>query len=259
MGIERKMGARGPLSGQDGPEKRGTRIGLLAKHWAPGKAKTRLAAKIGKPAASEAAQCFIEATLARLTTLSAERVLAFTPASEQPAFEALPQVQAGDWQLALQPDLPKLGERMRWFFDTASSEGAVAALLVGSDSPDLPLDAVRKAAGWLDSSGPPNRLVLGPTADGGYWLIGSRGEPAPVFEGLPWSTPELLAATIERLETAGWRQGEDYLLIDQWYDVDTAEDLTALQQRIVERPEEDDILTQLASYIDGWLGKKTSN
>lgn len=253
MGIERKMGAGEPLSCQDGPEKRGTRIGLFAKHWAPGKAKTRLAAKIGKPAASEAAQCFIEATLARLTTLSAERVLAFTPASEQPAFEALPQVRAGDWQLALQPDLPKLGERMRWFFETATSEGAAAALLVGSDSPDLPLDAVARAAEWLRSPGPANRLVLGPTSDGGYWLIGSRGEPAPVFEGLPWSTPELLTATIARLEEAGWREGEDYLLIDQWYDVDTAEDLAALQQRIAKRPEDDKALTHLASRIDGWL------
>ena len=135
------------------------------------------------------------------------------------AFETLPQVVAGDWELALQPDLPLLGERMRWFFETARSEGAPVAILVGSDSPDLPLDAIRKAADWLRSPGPPNRLVLGPSTDGGYWLIGGRGEMPPVFEGLPWSTPELLRATLQRLEEAGWWEGEDYLLIDQWYDV----------------------------------------
>ncbi len=246
-----------PESGGTGSAARAVCVGLFAKHWTPGKAKTRLAAKIGKRAASEAARCFIEVTLERLSLLEGKRILAYTPAKERAAFEALPQVRTGGWELALQPDLPRLGERMRWFFETTIAGGAQAALLVGSDSPDLPLAAVRRAQDWLLSSGPPNRLVLGPTADGGYWLIGVRGEPAPVFEGLPWSSPDLLRATLQRLEKAGWREGEDYLLVDQWYDVDTTEDLATLQQRLAERAaeisNEDKVLIKLTPHIKNWL------
>ena len=80
-------GEKGPVAppeaGGSGPPGREGRIGLFAKHWTPGKAKTRLAAKIGKPAASKAARCFIEATLARLGSVEGEHVLAYSPAGER--------------------------------------------------------------------------------------------------------------------------------------------------------------------------------
>ena len=56
------------------------------------------------------------------------------------------------------------------------------------------------------------RLVLGPSEDGGYWLIGVRGLLPPIFERMPWSRDELLAQTVSRLSDSGWVEGRDYRL-----------------------------------------------
>jgi glycosyltransferase A (GT-A) superfamily protein (DUF2064 family) len=66
--------------------------------------------------------------------------------------------------------------------------------------------------------------VLGPSTDGGYWLIGARGEVPDLFTGIPWSTREVLTSTLARADDRGIRLG----LVPFWYDVDEPSDVRFL-------------------------------
>ena len=116
-------------------------------------------------------------------------------------------------------------------FDSLFSRGYKHIVLIGSDSPDLPVDNIITAFRTLESH--PDSLVLGPTEDGGYYLIG-LGAPTQVpFEGINWGADTVLAETMVKSEGAG----QDVRLMNSWYDIDTPEDFEKLRSN-VEAPEE---------------------
>ena len=222
------------------------RIGVFAKHWTPGQTKTRLAKSVGAEAAAATSRLFLETTLRRLSRFAeADRVVAFTPSDQREAFEGLEVVSRLAWRLEPQAD-GDLGQRMSAFLGSAIADGATA-VLVGSDSPHLPLAAVEQAIAYLSNPSGDCRLVLGPSEDGGYWLVGVRGELPPIFSDLPWSETGLLEATIGRLAEAGWQNGRNYVLVDRWYDVDEVADLERLRRGLRGI---DDELARLADDLD---------
>ncbi|HEU0016429.1 MAG TPA: TIGR04282 family arsenosugar biosynthesis glycosyltransferase [Longimicrobium sp.] len=110
-----------------------------------------------------------------------------------------------------------LGERMHAAFASALIDGHERVVIVGSDLPDLDAELIRRAFSLLDE----HRAVLGPAADGGYYLLGLR-EPAPgVFERIAWSTPTVLATTLERFRALGIEPA----LLEVLRDVDEAADV----------------------------------
>lgn len=253
---EEKTTQRPPLksgfSGSAGSSDTGITLGVFAKHWTPSATKTRLAASIGDLAAAEASRCFLEATLRRLGSphfAPSSFTLAYSPAEQREAFERLAAEVNGDWFVAPQ-SAGDLGARMQRYFE-AALQATRSALLVGSDSPHLPIDAVDEAIRWLGEPGDGPRLVLGPTEDGGYWLIGARGGLPPIFEAMPWSDPALLEKTLARLADAGWREGTDYRLLPRWYDVDDLDDLERLRREL---PGGDASLRRLSEQLNELLG-----
>lgn len=141
-------------------------------------------------------------------------------------------VQAGD----------DLGERMEQALADLL-DGGDAALLVGSDSPSLApgklrrgLELLRGAPGWRqarasDTTRPahaPPDVVLGPTADGGYYAIGVRRTHADLLRDIEWSSPHTLHETRARAEGLGLRVA----LLEPWTDVDRPEDLPLLRAQI---------------------------
>lgn len=112
------------------------------------------------------------------------------------------------------------GQRLQHAFDAELARGARAVCAVSTDSPTLPLhllDHAFRALLW-------ERVILGPTFEGGYWLVGTQ-RPAPtMFTSIPWSTPAVLAKTAALLST----QGIAPHLLPFWYDVDAAADLERL-------------------------------
>src|SRR5262249_947051 len=94
--------------------------------------------------------------------------------------------------------------------------GAQAVVLLGTDSPTLPLDIIERAFLELDHA----EIVLGPATDGGYYLVGCRERLPPIFDGISWSSDSVLAETIARLADSSWRLA----LLPPWYDVDTQSD-----------------------------------
>lgn len=242
----------GGFSVAGGPAPVGAQLGVFAKHWTPGATKTRLAATVGDETAAAVSRAFLETTLERLSRLRdgvADRVIAYTPPSEAQAFAALGAVRTGVWRETPQHE-GDLGERMRAHFGEALKRSQ-SALLLGLDSPHLPLEEVAAAIVWLNEPGADRRLVLGPTEDGGYWLIGARGELPPIFGRMPWSGERLLHETLQRLSQAAWSEGRDYRLVDPWYDVDEADDLRRMRREL---RGEDPTLNRLADRLDELLG-----
>ncbi|MGD8862387.1 MAG: TIGR04282 family arsenosugar biosynthesis glycosyltransferase [Myxococcales bacterium] len=191
---------------------------LFARPPIPGRTKTRLSPAVGAEGAAALYAAFIRdtcATVARAGGFDASLWVAGEP--DHPALQrhGLPRrAQRGD----------DLGERMHG----ALREGlavADAALVLGTDLPTLPSGHLRRAARALRKAD----VVLGPAADGGYYLIGVRGRASrslPVlFSGVRWSSSHVLADTLDLSARAGLRVAT----VGPWYDVDGPEDLALLR------------------------------
>jgi rSAM/selenodomain-associated transferase 1 len=155
--------------------------------------------------------------LGRLGDFPARRVLAFAPPQTESYFADLAQ---GRFNLMAQSE-GDLGQRMERFLSTQIEQGAQRVVLVGTDSPTIPLPFVEQAFEELTRAD----LVLGPATDGGYYLVGCAGAVPPIFQGITWGRSTVLRETIDRLEGNSVR----LKLLSPWYDVDTLNDWQVLQ------------------------------
>jgi uncharacterized protein len=194
-----------------------TQLGIFAKHWQPGAVKTRLAASIGNEAAAALHRHFVQTLLNRFQNTVDRHVLCFSPAGSADSFR---QLSLGCWKLESQA-AGDLGARMRHYFSAAlATHDTPRIVLIGSDSPDLPLEYLAEAFDKLRDF----PVVLGPTVDGGYYLIGLSQVVPPIFDNIPWSTAEVWPQTIARLTAAQI----PYHVLPQWYDVDDDAGLNTL-------------------------------
>jgi uncharacterized protein len=188
-------------------------LGIFAKWPRPGAVKTRLG---GSPEWGAAvARAFLLDILARTSGFS-RRVVVFSPTETREEFAHLLQGQA---VLVPQAD-GDLGVRLDTFIDSELAAGAAKVVVIGTDSPTLPRDHIDRAFGELDRAD----VVLGPAADGGYYLVGCRRR-LPIFDGIAWSSSRVLTDTIARLANPDWRLA----LLPPWYDVDGPEDWAMLR------------------------------
>jgi rSAM/selenodomain-associated transferase 1 len=209
-------------------------LALFAKHWQPGTVKTRLAARWGPTRASEVYLAFLRHMLARFAAVGDERWLVFSPAESQAAFRPLP---GSGWRLVPQAT-GDLGQRMAVLFNQAFVRGADPVVLIGSDSPTLPVAHIEQAFELLQDV----PVVLGPAADGGYYLIGAAGRAPPVFTGIEWSTPRVWEQTIAHLQAAGL----SYACLPPWHDVDTPADLDLLRHELSRATSAEDLALRAA-------------
>ena len=214
---------------------------VFAKAPRPGAVKTRLAREIGDRAAADAYRHMGRWVVDRVTagdhggTPDARRPDAGAPQAcaqddSEPRFRlatvvcyAPPGAEAEvrEW-LGPAPEeyWPQpggdLGARMAAMFERALRR-ADRAVVIGTDAPSVDARAVQLALAALDSAD----VVLGPAADGGYYLMG-LGAPRPeLFDGVPWSTDAVLAQTALRADAAGL----EVTFLEVRADVDTAADL----------------------------------
>lgn len=176
--------------------------------------KSRLFAGLGTAADPALRLALLLDTLDGVAASGAARVVAVEPA------EACDQVRASlpdDVGVIAQAD-GSLGDRMREVMAALFARGARAVALVGSDVPDIDGRQIARAFALIERD--PGLLVLGPAADGGYYLIAAAGTPR-VFDGIPWGTSDVLPATIRAAADRGVRVA----LVDPLHDVDTPADL----------------------------------
>lgn len=194
-----------------------TAVIVFAKAPVPGLAKTRLAPALGADGAARLAERLLRHAVQQSLAAGLGPVdLCVTPDDRHPCFVEL----AGQPGLGLSPQGDgDLGQRMaRAFERTLVSAGA--ALLIGTDAPQLDAAALRRAAAALQG----HDAVFVPAADGGYALVGLR-RPAPgLFAGMRWSHAGVMADTRERLAAAGLKHAELPVL----HDIDEPADLAHL-------------------------------
>src|SRR4051812_25871601 len=156
---------------------------VFLKDPQPGLVKSRLAGRLGPGRAAGVYRALAEEALRRTRPRGDEfeRLLFFAPRESRPRIE--------EW-LPGEPLMPQadgdIGVRMARAFEEAFARGARRAVLVGTDVPSLSRDDVMEAIESLDDQ----EVVLGPAADGGYYLVALRKSDPGLFEGVPWSTGE---------------------------------------------------------------------
>jgi len=196
-------------------------LGLFAKRPLPGQVKTRLGAATSLALAAELATAFLLDLTERLAMLDVHRVLAFAPREAEAYFAG---VVGERFSLTPQTD-GHLGERMSAFFTAQFQAGADRVVLLGTDSPTLPMTFVEQAFAQLEHAD----VVLGPATDGGYYLVGCRGRVPPIFDQNVWSHSRVLSAAVAGLTEPGWRLS----VLPPWYDVDTLDDWYMLQGHLL--------------------------
>lgn len=201
-------------------KRNGARVALAIMAKAPraGEVKTRLCPPLSPADAAALYRCFLLDKVAQVRSLSGARaVIAFTPDTDSSLFEAL----APDVDLLAQRGAD-LGRRLLNGLDDLLSGGHIGALMIDSDTPTLPTEFLRQAIDVVLE--PDVDVVLGPTDDGGYYLIGMRKVWPALFDAMPWSTSDVFPETIRRAEAHGLRVA----CLSSWFDVDTAPDLERL-------------------------------
>jgi uncharacterized protein len=215
----------------------GVALGVMAR--APsGPGKTRLASTIPEPRLRALREALLRDTLAVATATADAEVFVFvTPADGGPEIAALVDrplsmvVQAGG----------DLGERMAAALGHLLQSGEyVGAMLVGSDIPLLSAEHLSEAAELLRKH---DGIVVGPSEDGGYYLIGMTALYRGVFEGIAWGTDDVLDETL----SAADRLGVELRMIRGDYDIDTVDDLRRLERDLAQLPAE------VAPHVRAWF------
>lgn len=143
--------------------------------------------------------------------------------AEVPPTMATPR--AWEWRIQ---EGASLGERLETAFGSLLGEPGDRAVIIGTDCPELDSATIDRAFAELEHAD----VVLGPATDGGYYLIG-LSEVLPLFEGIPWSTGDVL----EQTDLRAARLGLQVALLEPCADIDRPEDLVSLLARLMVNPE----------------------
>ncbi len=186
---------------------------MFAKWPAPGRVKTRLSPALPPALACDLYRALLHDTLSAAAGADAgERFVYWAGAPADRDAVALPAGFAAREQRGAD-----LGSRLGSAFDELLAGPGDRAAIVGADCPALGAPELRAAFAALAA----HDLVLGPTRDGGYYLVGLARRAPAIFEGIEWSTARVLGQTLERARASALRVH----LLPQLDDLDTPEDL----------------------------------
>lgn len=194
-------------------------VAVFARHPEPGRCKTRIAAVLGDPTALRIYERLLSHTLALVRASGYPACLWVTPderageaSSWAPGFASYRAQGAGD-----------LGARLFRAVESAFAENHGKVLLIGTDCPELTASHLEQAFTALDRAD----AVIGPTRDGGYYLLGLKKAHVFLFENIPWSTAETAEATVMALK----RNNLSYICLPELTDIDTADDFLRFKHR----------------------------
>jgi rSAM/selenodomain-associated transferase 1 len=195
-------------------------IAVMAKASIPGRAKTRLVPPLTREEAARLNTAFLRDIADSLIGSSAladiAPFMAHAPAGSAAFFREILPARIG----LLETVAPSFADCLFHAAASLLDAGHESACLINSDSPTLPAAYLVSAATILAAPG--DRVVLGPSTDGGYYLIGLKRPHRRLFEGVDWSTERVFAQTLDRAKELSLAVHH----LPSWYDVD---DLAALR------------------------------
>jgi len=196
----------------------GIAVIVMVKYPRAGAVKTRLGRQIGMENAAKLYREFVRTLLDTCRSTRFDTVISCHP--DHPVSEYRKWLGTG-FQYMVQKG-PDLGQKMRDAFEQGFTSGYDRVVLTGSDLPHLPgatIEAAAQKTGMCD-------VVIGPALDGGYYLVAMTPDRffPDMFDEIPWSTPDVLGMTLEKIAAARRKPG----LLAVMRDIDTLADLTAV-------------------------------
>lgn len=193
-------------------------IMVFVKAPVPGKVKTRLCPPLSPTQAATLYAAFVKDTLAAARSAARSHAEVFYDSSAE--FPDLRWLDHASPLLFFPQQGDDLGTRLDQAFRSAFSRGVQKAVTIGSDTPHIEPTAIEGAFSLLDQAD----VVLGPAADGGYYLIGLKEPHDCLFQGISWSTADVLRQTLDRAKQRGLKTAT----LPISFDVDTISDLRKL-------------------------------
>jgi uncharacterized protein len=191
-------------------------LGIFVRSPAAGRVKTRLSPPLTPGQARRLYLSFLQDITGKIRRSKWAPVV-FLDGDRTPEIDA---TFPSAWRI--EPQAGKtLGDRLTAAFGRLLATPGDRAVVIGSDSPDLPIRTVKRAFQKLRHCD----VVLGPATDGGYTLIGLRAPAPALFDGISWGEPTVFDETVR----AAHRAGLTLSLVPMWYDVDDAASLRLLQ------------------------------
>ena len=199
-----------------------TSLIIFAKSPIPGKVKTRLIPHITPIEAAELYKAFVADIIGNTHKLKCGQVtIAYTPSNAEDTFRSICNQSVN----YLPQNGDNLGERMKNAFMYSFEKGSKRTVIIGTDSPTLPLSYIRDAFDALNEV----PVTIGPTFDGGYYLIGLSERNDTIFDGVDWSTSRVFSQTLTRTQELN----KQLCVLPPWYDVDTSDNLEFLRSHIL--------------------------
>jgi rSAM/selenodomain-associated transferase 1 len=202
-------------------------LAVMAKAPKAGHVKTRLSPPLDSHQAAALNIAFLRDTIACLKEAEAAgeatAVISYTPIGEEANFAG---VVPDDVPLIPQRG-EGFGERLQSTTDDLFAAGFSAVCLIDSDSPTVPMGAYVEAAGRLLTN--EDCAVLGPSDDGGYYVIGVNASHPRLFEDIPWSTAVVAEQTRQRAQELDL----PVYSLPTWFDVDDRQALARLYRELV--------------------------
>jgi rSAM/selenodomain-associated transferase 1 len=233
-------------------------LAVMTKAPRTGQVKTRLAPPLTPDEAATLNACFLRDTANALSAAvlrrkrsgrNARGVAVYTPVGSEDAYsDLLPP----DFELIPQHE-GSFGERLFFAAEDLFKCGFDSVCLIDSDSPTVPASSFTQAMELLSS--PDDRIVLGPTKDGGYYLIGLKEPRCELFERIDWSTERVFEQTVERAN----EMGVATKLLPSGYDVDDSVSLRRLCDELFGKNARPDVAAQTRRFLKqilDWEGRE---
>jgi len=201
-------------------------VAIMAKASVAGTVKTRLVPPLTYEEAAELNTCCLRDVASNIVAAAAWVPIQGFAAYHPPGCERFFDDLLPDGFRLLPPKEPTIGRSLFHAAQDLFAAGYPSVCLVNADSPTLPTEVLVEAVRLLREPG--DRVVLGPAADGGYYLIGLKRFHRRLFEGIDWSTERVYRQTLVR---AG-EIGVPVVSLPEWYDVDNEETLEVLAREI---------------------------
>ena len=217
-------------------------LAVMTKAPQAGRVKTRLVPPLTPQEAAELNKCFLRDTAAAISLCCSgglrppnaapdahraprqcSAIAVYTPVGAESAYN---DILSADFSLLPQRG-DKFGERLYFAVEDLFKCGFASVCLIDSDSPTVPAENFAKAVELLSTT--EDLVVLGPSDDGGYYLIGVKRPHRQLFEQIDWSTERVLNQTIQRATEIGL----EYKLLPSGYDVDDDASLRRLSNELL--------------------------
>jgi uncharacterized protein len=239
-------------------------LAVMTKAPQAGRVKTRLVPPLTPEQAAELNKCFLRDTASAISSACSRRpvsdahashseaatgrargIAVYTPIGAESTYTDI--LPAGFSLLPQRGD--KFGERLHFAVEDLFKLGFDSVCLVDSDSPTVPSENFAEAVELLSTSR--DRVVLGPSDDGGYYLIGLKKPHRHLFEQIDWSTERVLNQTMGRATEVGLK----IKLLPTGYDVDDAASLRRLSEELLCKPASAEIAPHTRRFLASFVSR----